>query len=115
MNKKILTQTGIDFTISENKIKILSLPAYVTENEIRNSIDNILFHLGGNIPIESYSDSDFISKILSKSMSIKNGMSLDKNQQLNIVNSLLHVKNQGYAQAKKIYIEISKTEIDNMF
>ena len=37
-------------------------------------------------------------------MSIKNGMSLDKNQQLNIVNSLLHVKNQGYAQAKRKFI-----------
>ena len=116
VNKKILTQIGIDFTISENKIKILSLPAYVTENEIKNSIDNILFHLGGNIPIESYSDSDFISKILSKSMSIKNGMSLDKNQQLNIVNSLFACKESRLCPSKKkIYIEISKTEIDNMF
>ena len=72
--------------------------------------------MGGNIPIESYSDSDFISKILSKSMSIKNGMSLDKNQQLNIVNSLFACKESRLCPSKKkIYIEISKTEIDNMF
>ena len=72
-NKKILNQFGLIFNCGKDQLTITSMPAYVEVENLKNSIDNLIFNLNNEIPDNSFSEADLISKIMAKSLSIKNG------------------------------------------
>ena len=64
----------------------------------------------------SFSESDLICKIMSKSMSIRNGKSLDLKEQQYIINSLFACKETMICPVNlKTYVQINYSEIENMF
>ena len=76
----------------------------------------LIFNIQNEVPDNSFSESDLICKIMSKTMSIKNGKSLDLKEQQYIINSLFACKETMISPFNlKTYIKINYSEIENMF
>ena len=91
-NEDQLKIFGIEFNFDKNNLIISALPNFLNENDLKFYIDNLLNNLQNETPVDNFSELDLFSKILSKSMSIKNGKILDiKNRNL-LLMLYLHVK-----------------------
>ena len=115
-NKKILNQFGLIFNCGKDQLTITSMPAYVEVENLKDSIENLIFNLNNEIPDNSFSEADLISKIMAKSLSIKNGTILDVKEQQYIINALFACKESLISPFnKKTYVKIEYSQIDNMF
>ena len=114
--KDILNQFGLDFDLEQDKIIIKAIPSFIDSEDLSESFNNLIYNVQNDVPDESFSESDFISKIISKSMSIKNGKSLKLNEQQYIINSLFACKETMICPFnKRTFVKIDFSEIENMF
>mgnify|MGYP003318287340 FL=1 len=80
------------------------------------SFNELIYNIKNELPDESFSESDFISKIISKSLSIKNGKSLKVKEQQYIINSLFACKETMICPFNnRTFVKIDFSEIENMF
>jgi DNA mismatch repair protein MutL len=115
-NKTILNQFGLIFKSKNNQLTISSMPAYVEIDNLKNSIEDLIFNLQNEIPKNSFSESDLISKVMAKSLSIKNGTILDLKEQQYLMNALFACKESMICPFnKKTYVKLEYGQIDNMF
>ena len=115
-NKNILNQFGLDFDLKSEKIIIKAMPAFINSENLKELFNNLIFNIQNEVPDNSFSESDLICKIMSKTMSIKNGKSLDLKEQQYIINSLFACKETMISPfSLKTYIKINYSEIENMF
>ena len=83
---------------------------------LKSNIENLIFNLQNETPDNSFSESDLVSKVMSKSMSIKNGKILNLNEQQYIFNALFACKETMVCPFnKKTFVKIDYSQIDNMF
>ena len=109
-------QFGLIFNCGKDQLTITSMPAYVEVENLKDSIENLIFNLNNEIPDNSFSEADLISKIMAKSLSIKNGTILDVKEQQYIINALFACKESLISPFnKKTYVKIEYSQIDNMF
>ena len=114
--KNILNQFGLDFDLKSEKIIIKAMPAFINSENLKELFNNLIFNIQNEVPDNSFSESDLICKIMSKTMSIKNGKSLDLKEQQYIINSLFACKETMISPfSLKTYIKINYSEIENMF
>tara|TARA_B100000003_G_scaffold179178_1_gene169653 strand:- start:1611 stop:3407 length:1797 start_codon:yes stop_codon:yes gene_type:complete len=114
--KNILNQFGLDFVLKQDKIIINAIPSFMEANKLRESLSDFIFNAQNEIPDDSFSESDLVSKIMSKSMSIKNGKSLQIKEQQYIINSLFACKETMICPFnKRTFVKIDFSEIENMF
>jgi len=115
-NKKTLNEFGLLFEYKNNKLIIFSMPAYIEIETLKSNIENLIFNLQNETPDNSFSESDLVSKVMSKSMSIKNGKILNLNEQQYIFNALFACKETMVCPFnKKTFVKIDYSQIDNMF
>jgi len=115
-NKKILNQFGLDFDLESEKININAVPSFVNIDNLKEIFENLIYNIHNEIPNNSFSEFDLICKIMSKSMSIRNGKSLDLKEQQYIINSLFACKETMICPFNhKTYVQINYSEIENMF
>jgi len=115
-NKNILNQFGLDFDLKTEKINIKAIPPFINAENLIELFNNLLFNIQNEVPENSFSESDLICKIMSKTMSIKNGNYLDLKEQQYIVNSLFACKETMISPFnQKTYVKINYSEIENMF
>lgn len=115
-NEDQLKIFGIEFNFNKNNLIISALPNFLNENDLKFYIDNLLNNLQNETPIDNFSELDFFSKILSKSMSIKNGKILDIKEQEYIINALFACKDASRCPFnKKTFVKMSVNDIENMF
>ena len=114
--KDILNQFGLDFDLESEKININAVPSFVNIDNLKEIFENLIYNIQNEIPDNSFSESDLICKIMSKSMSIRNGKSLDLKEQQYIINSLFACKETMICPFNlKTYVQINYSEIENMF
>ena len=115
-NKTMLNQFGLIFKSKNSLLTISSMPAYVEIDNLKNSIEELIFNLQNEIPKTSFSESDLISKVMAKSLSIKNGTILDLKEQQYLMNALFTCKESMICPFnKKTYVKLEYSQIDNMF
>ncbi len=115
-NKTMLNQFGLIFKSKNSLLTISSMPAYVEIDNLKNSIEDLIFNLQNEIPKNSFSESDLISKVMAKSLSIKNGTILDLKEQQYLMNALFACKESMICPFnKKTYVKLEYSQIDNMF
>ena len=115
-NKNIFNQFGLDFDLGVEKITINSIPSFIKTENLEESFSNLIFNIKNELPDNSFSESDLISKIMSKTLSIKNGKTLEINEQLYIINSLFACKETMICPFnKKTFAKIQYTDIEKMF
>ena len=52
---------GIEFNFNENSIIISAFPSFLNENDLKLHIDNLLYNLQNETPIDNFSESDLFS------------------------------------------------------
>ena len=115
-NEDQLKIFGIEFNFNKNNLIISALPNFLNENDLKFYIDNLLNNLQNETPVDNFSELDLFSKILSKSMSIKNGKILDIKEQEFIINALFACKDASRCPFnKKTFVKMSVNDIENMF
>ena len=115
-NKNIFNQFGLDFDLGVEKITINAIPSFIKTENLEESFSNLIFNIKNELPDNSFSESDLISKIMSKTLSIKNGKTLEISEQQYIINSLFACKETMICPFnKKTFAKIQYTDIEKMF
>ncbi|MDP5228813.1 MAG: DNA mismatch repair endonuclease MutL [Cellulophaga sp.] len=115
--KDSLVTLGFAFeAIEEEQIAISGVPLLVPESEVGMVLDQLISDFQMDVPGDSFSQSDIVSKTLSKSLAVKTGEQLDSESQSALVNNLFACKEYKISPFNKpIYITITGDDIDKKF
>ena len=115
--KTQLNNSGFLFdTINNDTLSFSSLPSSIEKDNLESIIRSLLDNITNEIPDNNFSQTDMISKSLSKSMAIKNGQHLSVNEMDFIVNGLFACKEPNTSPFnKRTYITLTKEDLDNKF
>lgn len=115
--KDDLVALGFAFgEIKEESVQIKGIPVSMTETDVDNVLDQLLCDYKEKTGSESFSQTDRLSKSLSRALSLKTGDRLDQESQLALVNDLFACKETTVSPFnKRIYITITENDIANKF
>ncbi|WP_298505894.1 DNA mismatch repair endonuclease MutL [uncultured Maribacter sp.] len=112
-----LTTIGFAFSVLEkDKVEVTGVPLQVAESEVGMILEQLISDYQMEIVGDSFSQTDILSKTLSKTLSVKTGTILDNASQLALVNDLFACKEPGLSPFNKpTYITITENDIDKKF
>ncbi len=115
--KEQMEFTGFEFeSIRKDKVVLTGLPPAIDENETKQLFERLIEDLQQDVPQTGFSQNDRLAKSMAKSIAIKTGVSLQKEQQEHIVNSLFACKEPHITPDNKpVFITISSTEWETKF
>ncbi len=110
---------GIGFAFEKMGLDVLiisGLPAQISESNITEILHDLIYNLQENVPEDSFSLSDSISKFMAKSVAIKSGKYLNTIELENIVNGLFACKEPNVSPFQKpIFITLTSEDLDKRF
>jgi DNA mismatch repair protein MutL len=110
---------GIGFAFEKMGLDVLiisGLPAQISESNVTEILHDLIYNLQENLPEDSFSLSDSISKFMAKSVAIKSGKYLNTIELENIVNSLFACKEPNVSPFNKsIFITLTSEDLDKRF
>ncbi|MFL2591564.1 MAG: DNA mismatch repair endonuclease MutL [Flavobacteriaceae bacterium] len=115
--KNTLTEMGFRLELEGKlNLKITGIPVICSDNQASKIIEDLFDEFENDNKKKSFSYGDLIAKSISQSTSIKKGISLQKEEQKDIVNNLFNCKEQLLSPSQqKIFFSISKSELQNRF
>ena len=115
--QQALETTGFVFsTFTNESIELTGLPVGVKESDVSNVFDQLIHDIENEVPDVNFSISDLLSKSLAKSLAIKNGKKLERQEQEYIVNTLFSCKEPTVSPSNKtIFTTIKVDELDKKF
>ncbi|MGE5944194.1 MAG: DNA mismatch repair protein MutL, partial [Flavobacteriales bacterium] len=115
--KEDLEHAGFMFSnIDEDLVEIKGLPINIPENEVRNILEYLISDVENEVPDSNFSATDLLAKSMAKSLAIKRGQSLKKEEQEHLVNSLFACKEPNVSPNNKAtFITMSVDELDKKF
>jgi DNA mismatch repair protein MutL len=109
-----LNGVGFVTQLSNNKIVITGAPAICSGKQLKHLFEDIFASTEKEIPFESFSQADFISKVIAKSLSIKSGKSLSIIEQQSLVDDLFACKETLLSPFdRQIFVTLDKEELEN--
>jgi DNA mismatch repair protein MutL len=110
---------GIGFAFEKmgfDELVISGLPAQISDTTVTEILHDLIYNLQENLPEDSFSLSDSISKFMAKSVSIKSGKYLNTIELENIVNGLFACKEPNVSPFNKpIFITLTSEDLDKRF
>lgn len=108
---------GFAFEKMDLDVAIISgLPAQISNTEVNEILHDLIYNLQENLPEDSFSLSDSISKFMAKSVAIKTGKNLNTIELENIVNGLFACKDPNVSPFNKpIFITLTTEDLDKRF
>ncbi|MEY4835384.1 MAG: mismatch repair protein MutL [Bacteroidota bacterium] len=110
---------GIGFAFEKIGVDVLiisGLPAQIPESNITEILHDLIYNLQENVPEDSFSLSDSISKFMAKSVAIKSGKYLNTIELENIVNGLFACKEPNVSPFQKpVFITLTAEDLDKRF
>ena len=115
--KKQLKLSGFIFKkISSSDLLFEAIPTFLDPTRVESYIQDLLDNIKDDIPDKNFSQSDLTAKLMSKSLAIKNGKKLLKDEQEFIINSLFACKEPAVSPFNKnIYYTITFEELEKKF
>ena len=115
--KKQLKISGFVFKkVSSSDLLFEAIPTFLDPTRVESYIQDLLDNIKDDIPDKNFSQSDLTAKLMSKSLAIKNGKKLLKDEQEYIMNSLFACKEPTVSPFnKKIYFTITFEELEKKF
>ena len=108
-----LNAMGFLVNLQDNHLFISGIPAFCNDKQLGRLFEDIFSHLDDHGQVESFSQSDYIAKILSKSLSIKANMTLTVEEQQALVDDLFACKDTLTCPFnRKIFITLDKEELE---
>jgi DNA mismatch repair protein MutL len=110
---------GIGFAFEKmglDELVISGLPAQISDTNVTEILHDLIYNLQENLPEDSFSLSDSISKFMAKSVAIKSGKYLNTIELENIVNGLFACKEPNVSPFNKpIFITLTSEDLDKRF
>lgn len=115
--KQDLEFAGFVFSnLDHDSVEITGLPVNIPEHEVRNILDYLISDVENEVPDSNFSATDLLAKSMAKSLAIKRGQSLKKEEQEHLVNSLFACKEPNVSPNNKVtFITMSVDELDKKF
>ena len=115
--KDDLESTGFLFSnFLEESIEITGVPVSVPESEVSIILEQLISDVENEVPDSHFSATDLLAKSMAKSLAIKTGQSLQKDEQEHLVNKLFACKEPNVSPTNKTtFITMSVDELDKKF
>ncbi len=113
----ILIEAGFVFENGiKAKLSIIGIPILSSEKEIPSFFDNLFYSLENDLPVDSFSQSDLLSKSLAKTLAIKRGTAMKPEEQQSLLDDLFACKEtQLSPYNRQIFITLDKEELEKKF
>lgn len=115
--KDDLEHTGFVFAkLTDDSVEITGVPVMVPESEISIILEQLVSDVQNEVPDANFSATDLLAKSLAKSLAIKTGQALKKDEQEHIVNKLFACKAPNVSPTNKVtFITMGVDELDKKF
>jgi DNA mismatch repair protein MutL len=115
--KDDLERTGFVFSnLSKELIEIIGVPVSVPESEVSIILEQLISDVENEVPDSHFSATDLLAKSMAKSLAIKTGQSLQKDEQEHLVNRLFACKEPNVSPTNRTtFITMSVDELDKKF
>jgi DNA mismatch repair protein MutL len=112
-----LEQTGFVFSVLKDDIvEIGGIPVTVSESQIEKILEQLISDIREEVPDAGFSQNDLLVKSMSKSMAIKTGVSLNREEREHLVNQLFACKEPSFAPNNKaVLITMDVNDFDKKF
>ena len=115
--KADLEHTGFVFSnIESETVNIIGVPIGVPESEVSIILEQLISDVENEVPDSNFSATDLLAKSMAKSLAIKTGQSLKKDEQEHLVNKLFACKEPNVSPTNRAtFITMSVDELDKKF
>ncbi|MBU2949403.1 DNA mismatch repair endonuclease MutL [Tamlana agarivorans] len=115
--KSDLEHTGFVFSnVQEELVEITGVPVGVPESEVSIILEQLISDVENEVPDSNFSATDLLAKSMAKSLAIKTGQSLKKDEQEHLVNKLFACKDPNVSPANRVtFVTMSVDELDKKF
>ncbi|WP_147679122.1 DNA mismatch repair endonuclease MutL [Algibacter pacificus] len=115
--KEDLEHTGFVFSnVEEESVEIIGVPVGVPESEVSIILEQLISDVENEVPDSNFSATDLLAKSMAKSLAIKTGQSLQKDEQEHLVNKLFACKEPNVSPANRTtFVTMSVDELDKKF
>ncbi|WP_298499968.1 DNA mismatch repair endonuclease MutL [uncultured Algibacter sp.] len=112
-----LEHTGFAFSsVKEEFVDITGVPVGVPESEVSIILEQLISDVENEVPDSHFSASDLLAKSMAKSLAIKTGQTLQKDEQEHLVNKLFACKEPNVSPTNRAtFITMSVDELDKKF
>ena len=110
----VLSEAGFVFERnSKTDIIIKGIPVSSSENEIPHIFENLFASLESDLPADSFSQSDVLSKSLAKTLSIKRGVPMKAEEQQGLLDDLFACKETQISPFnRQIFVTLTQEELE---
>lgn len=106
---------GFEFDTSDG-LSLKAIPTAVKPEQVGQIIENLLADLSTDVPQMSFSPNDVLAKSMAKSMAIRSGVKMSKEQQRHLIDQLFACKESAFSPFGKLTFKVlTHSEIDNKF
>jgi DNA mismatch repair protein MutL len=115
--KADLEHTGFVFSkVAEESVDIIGVPVGVPESEVSIILEQLISDVENEVPDSNFSATDLLAKSMAKSLAIKTGQSLQKDEQEHLVNKLFACKEPNVSPTNRTtFVTMSVDELDKKF
>ena len=115
--KADLENTGFVFSnFNDESLEITGVPVSVPESEVSIILEQLISDVENEVPDSNFSATDLLAKSMAKSLAIKTGQSLQKEEQEHLVNKLFACKEPNISPTNRsTFITLSVDELDKKF
>ncbi|MDC8003482.1 DNA mismatch repair endonuclease MutL [Aureisphaera galaxeae] len=112
-----LEHTGFVFSSwEEEEIGINGIPAGVKESNVEGILEQVLSDLEHQVPEAGFSQNDLLAKSLAKSMAIKTGTALEKEEQEHLIHQLFACKEPSVSPDNRpVLVMLNANDLDKKF
>ncbi len=115
--KEDLEHTGFVFSnVSNETVEITGVPVGVPESEVSIILEQLISDVENEVPDSNFSATDLLAKSMAKSLAIKTGQVLQKDEQEHLVNKLFACKEPNVSPTNRAtFITMTVDELDRKF
>ncbi len=115
--QKDLESAGFEFSeINDENIHITGVPSGVPESEVSIVLEQLIADVENDVPDQNFSPVDLMAKSMAKSLSIKTGQALSREEQEHIVDSLFACKEPSVSPTNRTtFITLGIDDIEKKF
>ena len=115
--KEDLEHTGFVFSnFSKDVVEITGVPVGIPDSEVTIILEQLISDVENEVPDSNFSATDLLAKSMAKSLAIKTGQSLLKDEQEHLVNKLFACKEPSVSPTNRTtFITMSVDELDKKF
>lgn len=115
--KEDLEHTGFVFSdVAKETVEVKGVPVGVPESEVSIILEQLISDVENQVPDSNFSATDLLAKSMAKSLAIKTGQLLQKEEQEHLVNKLFACKEPNVSPTNRTtFVTMSVDELDKKF